>query len=136
MTNVPLFHAAFPVLDLESTSRFYAALGGVIGRTNRHAVTVSLGGHQLVGHLVDQLEQQTGIYPRHFGLIFDSLAEFDKFADRVASAGIEGDRRRRFDGHPIAHWTLVLRDPAGNVLEFKQYDEPSAVFGHTNLADI
>ena len=134
MTTLPIFHVAFPVTDLGATARFYASIGGTVGRANAHAVTVSLGGHQLVGHLVSDLPRQRGIYPRHFGLVFDHFADLEALHARLEEVGADVDYRRRFDGTPIAHWTMVTRDPSGNVLEFKCYDDKTALFGHIGIA--
>ena len=125
--NTAVFHLAFPVNDLDRAEDFYTSIGATVGRRNRHALILGLGEHQIVAHLTDVNPSQTGIYPRHFGLIFPNLSDFDEFERGLGA--ISHERRRRFDGEPIAHWTLVLRDPDGNVLEFKCYDDPAAILG-------
>ncbi len=82
MTN-SLFHLAFPIHDVEAATRFYVdGLGCTLGRASERALTLGLAGHQLVGHLVpDQISEQKGIYPRHFGLIFLSQGEWQALAD-------------------------------------------------------
>ncbi|MBL8037544.1 MAG: glyoxalase, partial [Nitrospira sp.] len=80
-----LFHLAFPIHDLEAALRFYVdGLGCIVGRRSKHALTLGLGGHHLVAHLVpEQPLQQKGIYPRHFGLVFLSQEEWQALADRA-----------------------------------------------------
>ena len=137
-----LFHLAFPVQDLEAAERFYVdGLGCLVGRRSQHALTLRLAGHQLVGHLVaDQPVQQQGIYPRHFGLVFLSLADWQAMADRARAKGLPfyQQPRVRFPGTRIEHHTFFLEDPSHNLLEFKHYTYESAIFGeqeHEQVGD-
>lgn len=128
-----IFHMAFPVHDLEAAKRFYVeGLGCGLGRTSARAITLQLGGHQLVAHLTDHaIESQTGIYPRHFGLIFSSEREWQELAEQAQKRGLEFYQkpRRRFEGTPLEHATFFLEDPSKNLLEFKHYKHDSAIFG-------
>jgi hypothetical protein len=137
-----LFHLAFPVTDIEATKKFYVdGLGCTLGRESKQAVMLGLAGHQLVGHLVpDQPPAQQGIYPRHFGLIFLSQAEWQALADRAKSNGLSfyQQPRVRFPGTRIEHRTFFLKDPSHNLLEFKHYTHESAIFGeqeHDQVGD-
>lgn len=136
----PLFHLAFPVLDLESTERWYVdGLGCRRGRRSADALVLGLGGHQLVAHRVDLPPQrQTGIYPRHFGLIFADLGELEALEARARSAGLEfaGPVTTRFPGMPLEHRSLFLIDPSGNWLEFKHYADPEAITGHGTFTSV
>ena len=65
-----------------------AALMGVRVKTV-YAVTFGLGEHQLVAHVVeDAPNEQKGIYPRHFGLVFLSQAPWHALADRAKGKGL------------------------------------------------
>src|SRR6185295_717578 len=128
-----IFHLAFPSIDLEATKRFYVdGLGCTLGRESATAVTLGLAGHQLVAHLVEkEPDPQKGIYPRHFGLIFTSEANWQALCDRAKAKGLRffQEPRRRFGDTRIEHRTFFLEDPSKNLLEFKFYPHSSAIFG-------
>lgn len=137
-----LFHLAFPVTNLEATKRFYVdGLGCELGRESDRAVTLGLAGHQLVAHLAKETQPaQTGIYPRHFGLVFTDEKDWQALADRAKAKGLNffQQPRVRFPGTRIEHRTFFLEDPSGNLLEFKHYTHESGVFGerdHTEIGD-
>lgn len=131
-----IFHLAFPIHDVEATLRFYGdGLGCTVGRRSKHALTLGLAGHQLVGHLVrDERPVQKGIYPSHFGLVFLSLQEWQALADRAKAKGLSfyQQPRVRFPGTRIEHRTFFLEDPSHNLLEFKHYTYESAIFGEAD----
>jgi extradiol dioxygenase family protein len=137
-----LFHLAFPVTNIEATKQFYVmGLGCTLGRESKHAVTLGLAGHQLVGHLIPaQPPKQQGIYPRHFGLIFLSQTEWQALVARAKAKGLTfyQQPRVRFPGTRIEHRTFFLEDPSHNLLEFKHYTHESAIFGeqeHDQVGD-
>jgi extradiol dioxygenase family protein len=136
-----LFHLAFPIHDVAAAKRFYIeGLGCTLGRESDRAITLGLAGHQLVAHLVDRPAEQRGIYPRHFGLIFLSKADWQALADRAKSNGLRfyQQPRVRFPGRRIEHHTFFLEDPSHNLLEFKYYTYESAILGehtHTEIGD-
>jgi extradiol dioxygenase family protein len=135
-----LFHLAFPVANLDEAKRFYVdGLGCILGRESATAVTLGLAGHQLVAHLIkDDAVRQKGIYPRHFGLIFGREDEWQALADRAKAAGLKfyQQPRRRFSGTRIEHLTFFLEDPSQNLLEFKYYLYPSAIFGERDFSEV
>ena len=140
--NNSLFHLAIPIHDLGEALRFYVdGLGCTLGRASKQALTLGLAGHQLVGHLVpDQIPEQKGIYPRHFGLIFLSQSEWQALADRAKARELPfyQQPRVRFPGTRIEHRTFFLEDPSHNLLEFKHYTHESAIFGeheHNQVGD-
>ncbi len=50
--NIPRFHLAFPVHDLDEAREFYShALGCMIGRESDSWIDFNLYGHQIVAHL-------------------------------------------------------------------------------------
>lgn len=135
-----LFHLTFPVYDLEQAKRFYVdGLGCTLGRESPTAMTLGLGGHQLVAHLAAQTpEPQKGIYPRHFGLVFGTEEAWQALADRAKEKGLRfyQQPRRRFPGSRLEHATFFLQDPSENLLEFKYYRYRSAIFGERHLHEV
>jgi hypothetical protein len=127
-----LFHLAFPVHDLKAARRFYVGgLGCLPGRASDHSLILNLHGHQIVAQLWKGETPQKGIYPRHFGLVFGSLKDWKNLAARAAKKRLKFYQkpRVRYEGTPIEHRTFFLQDPSNNLLEFKCYSKPSAVFG-------
>lgn len=129
----PIFHLAFPIGDVARAKAFYVeGLGCCLGRESRESVILGLQGHQLVGH-VDDLEAggQRGIYPRHFGLVFDSVEAWEALRDRALAQNLPfyQQPKHRFAGELLEHRTFFLQDPFGNLLEFKFYLHPEAIFG-------
>jgi len=135
-----LFHLAFPVTDLEEAKRFYVeGLGCGLGRMSDLAITLEFRGHQLVGHLTKVTpEAPQSIYPRHFGLVFTSEADWQAMLDRAKSKGLRfyQQPRSRRSGTRIEHSTFFLEDPFHNLLEFKHYKHDSAIFGEQHLAEV
>jgi extradiol dioxygenase family protein len=135
-----LFHLTFPSHDLEQTKKFYVdGLGCTLGRESSTAMTLGLGGHQLVAHLTEETPAlQKGIYPRHFGLIFESEEGWQMLADRAKEKKLRfyQQPRRRFPGSRLEHATFFLEDPSRNLLEFKHYRYRSAIFGERQFNEV
>ena len=129
----PRFHLSIPVSDLEATEQWYVqGLGCRAGRSSSHALILDLGGHQLVAQRQLAPEPaQPGIYPRHFGLVFDDLDAWLRQLERARSAGLQFgvEPKLRFEGQLLEHHTFFLIDPSGNWLEFKHYSHPEAILG-------
>lgn len=140
MTMNALFHLAFPVHDFALAKAFYHdKLGCQLGRESEHALILSLGAHQLVAHKIDNLPaEQQGIYPRHFGLIFLDREEFNQFIQSLNNQQInyEIPLKTRFPNTRLEHQSFFLKDPSNNLLEFKYYTHPSAIFGETDCKQI
>lgn len=135
----PGFHLAIPVDDIERARGFY---GGVLalpeGRSARTWVDWNFYGHQLVTHLapardgadaaVNEVDGH-GVPVPHFGLLL-SVEDFHLLAERIRAATIPFviEPYLRFAGEPGEQWTMFLRDPAGNALEFKAFRDESQVF--------
>ncbi len=136
----PIFHLAFPTTDIEQTKAYYVqGLGCELGRENRSSVILNLQGHQLVAHLTrEALPSQTGVYPRHFGLVFDTEAEWEALLQRARQQGLffYEEPKRRFVGSVLEHVTFFLEDPCHNLMEFKYYCHPEAIFGAQGLQSI
>ena len=138
--NPVLFHLAFPVTDIEQTKEYYGnGLGCEIGRESRHAVILNLYGHQLVAHLTKEpLTPQKGIYPRHFGLIFTAIADWEALLERTQQKQLPfyEEPKLRFEGQLTEHRTFFLQDPFHNLMEFKFYRHTEAIFGTREFAQI
>ncbi|TAL66315.1 MAG: glyoxalase [Legionella sp.] len=135
-----LFHLAFPIHDFALAKRFYVdQLGCELGRESDHALILKLGAHQIVAHkIASKLPEQEGIYPRHFGLIFLEHEEFQAFISRLKQHDVpfEIPVKTRFAQTPLEHHSFFLKDPSNNLLEFKYYTHPSAIFGEKEYKQI
>ncbi len=134
------FHLAFPVGDIAGAKVFYGeGLGCGVGRETSASVIFNLYGHQLVAHVSrDPIVSQKGIYPRHFGLIFDNLQDWERLQQRAQQRGLTfyQDPKWRFVETPLEHATFFLQDPFQNLLEFKFYCHASAIFGQQDWKQI
>lgn len=140
--NQVLFHLAFPIADVAQAKAFYVnGLGCTVGRENANSVILNLYGHQLVGHLShESIVPQKGIYPRHFGLIFTVESDWEALLERAKQQGLKFyiPPKERFPGSAVEHRTFFLEDPFHNLMEFKYYVNPAAIFGeveHTEIGD-
>jgi uncharacterized protein len=135
-----IFHLAFPIGNIPDAKAFYIdGLGAVAGRASPNALILNLAGTQLVGHITsEELKPQRAIYPRHFGLVFTQLADYRALYDRALSHDLNfyQPERQRFPGTPLEHWTFFLEDPFYNLLEFKHYSNPEAIFGELGQTQI
>jgi uncharacterized protein len=137
--TVPSFHLAIPVDDIARARDFY---GGVLGLPEGRSADVwvdwNFYGHQLVTHLAPARERSDAGHNQvdghavpvpHFGLLL-STEDFHDLAARLREAGIPFviEPYLRFAGEPGEQWTMFLRDPAGNALEFKSFRDESQVF--------
>ena len=134
----PWFHLAIPVDDLDAARRFYGeVLGLAEGRSANEWVDWNFHGHQLVTHLVEKAPGADATNPvdghhvpvPHFGLLL-SIPGFHLLAARLREARVPFviEPYLRFEGQPGEQWTMFLRDPAGNALEFKAFRDESQVF--------
>ena len=92
-------------------------------------------------HLVDDLEvsdptnsvDSDAVPVRHFGLILDWV-DWQALSDRLMNGeyadGISWiiKPKIRFQGEVGEQATMFFRDPSGNALEFKSFQDPSQVF--------
>lgn len=135
-----LFHLAFPVSNIPQTKEFYVqGLGCEVGRESDTSIILNLYGHQLVAHVTDEpLTPQRGIYPRHFGLVFSTEMDWEALLKRTQQQQLQfyQQPKRRFSGLPLEHRTFFLQDPFYNLLEFKFYCNPEAIFGSRDFATI
>lgn len=135
------FHLAMPVDDLAAAAEFYGeVLGCDRGRSSDRWIDWNMHGHQFVTHLAPARTSQGSaelhnavdghdVPVPHFGLIL-SVAEFHDLADRLKTSGVTFviEPHVRFAGEPGEQWTMFLRDPAANALEFKAFADESQIF--------
>ena len=139
MTNLPPFHLAFPVHDLEAARAFYGGvLGCPEGRHSEQWIDFDFFGHQIVAHL-DPSKVAAAAHSNpvdgdqvpvpHFGAVLP-MAEWEPLAARLTEAGTEFviPPKVRFKGEVGEQATMFFLDPAGNALEFKAFKDMSKLF--------
>ena len=136
--EIPRFHLAFPVHDLEKARVFYAEiLGCEVGRYSDKWIDFNLYGHQIVAHLSPQDCSPTKknevdgdhVPAKHFGVIlpwdkWDQLVKI--LIDKDVSWLIEP--RVRFKDTSGEQGTFFITDPSGNNLEFKTFKNDENIF--------
>lgn len=136
--DIPRFHLAFPVRDLEEARAFYGGLLGCPeGRSSPEWIDFDFRGHQIVAHLAPEEigHRSTNavdgeeVPVRHFGVIL-TLPEWHELAETLKAAGVTFviEPQIRFKGQPGEQATMFFLDPSGNALEFKAFADDSMVF--------
>ena len=131
------FHLAFPVDDLDKTRQFYTEiLGCNEGRSSDRWIDFDMYGHQVVAHLIDELETvQTNpvdgdnVPASHFGVILE-MNDWNELAKRLTNSGIKFiiEPHIRFKGEPGEQATMFFLDPCGYALEFKAFNKDEMIF--------
>lgn len=132
------FHLAFPVLNINETIQWYTnILGCKIGRQDKRWVDFNFYGHQISAHLVDQeikfkninIVDGENIPCRHFGIIL-SQTEWNKLSRELILKKINFiiKPNTRFKGKKGEQSTFFIKDPSGNVLEFKSFKNDKMIF--------
>lgn len=139
MTDLPPFHLAVPVHDIEAARHFYGEiLGFGRGRSAERWTDWDVEGHQVVTHQVDGHRTAVAgtnsvdgheVPVPHFGLVL-TVERFQRLAARLVAAGTEFviTPYVRFEGEPGEQWTMFFLDPSGNALEFKAFRDPAQLF--------
>ena len=139
MVNQPLFHLAFPVVDLQQTRAFYVdVLGCTTGRESDRWIDFDFFGHQLVAHLVEPDDHPNiatnpvdghAVPASHFGVILH-WSDYEAFVARLRQAEVEFviEPYVRFEGRRGEQSTLFIRDPSNNYLEFKAFRDLDMLF--------
>lgn len=136
--NLRPFHLAVPVRDIEEARRFYGeVLGLAEGRSTEQWVDFDMMGHQFVVHLAfDHSPEPThnpvdgeAVPVPHFGVVLDMPA-WKALAAKLREAGIEFviEPTIRFKGEPGEQATMFFKDPSGNALEFKAFEDTGQLF--------
>lgn len=132
MQKKVLFHLAIPINNIKLAKEFYGqGLGCQVGRETAYAIIFNFQGNQLVAHITKEpLTRQQGIYPRHFGLVFEDKNDWDNLLAKAKYQQLSFFQkpRLRFESQEMEHWTFFLEDPFYNFLEFKFYSHPEAIF--------
>ena len=140
MQQQTIFHLTFPVSNIAQAKAYYVdALGCIPGRESRHALILNLYGHQLVAHLTKEpLSPQHSIYPRHFGIVFTTEADWEDLLTKAKKEQLlfREEPKYRFLGSPLEHRTFFLEDPFHNLMEFKHYRHPEAIFGSAEFTQV
>ena len=134
-----IFHLSFPIENITDTKKFYVdGLGCTVGRQTANSTILNLYGHQLVAHITEKIPPQIGIYPRHFGIIFPTLADWQALLDRSIAQNLNfyQSAKHRFSGAITEHRTFFLTDPFANLLEFKYYTHSEAIFGASEFSQV
>ena len=133
-----IFHLAYTVRDLESSSKFYGdLLGCQEGRSTESWVDFDFFGNQLslhIGQTIQELESDSRVdnvevpLP-HFGCVLD-WDLFHNLAEKLKLAGIVFiiEPTIRFEGMPGEQATMFFLDPSGNALEFKAFKHDKQIF--------
>ena len=131
------FHLAFPVDNLDKIREFYTAiLGCKEGRSSDSWIDFDMYGHQVVAHLVDELELvQTNpvdgdnVPASHFGVILE-MNDWNELAKRLTESGIKFiiEPHIRFKGELGEQATMFFLDSCGNALEFKSFNRDDMIF--------
>jgi extradiol dioxygenase family protein len=136
------FHIAIQVRDIAEARAFYKdILGCPEGRSDIAWVDFDLFGHQLVCHLNPALGAQ-GSLANHFNLVDGHgvpvphcgvvlrPAQWSALADRLRHLGVQFiiEPCTRFKGQVGEQSTMFFRDPSGNALEFKAFNDFRQLF--------
>ncbi|MXP28158.1 glyoxalase [Porphyrobacter algicida] len=132
------FHLAFPVDDLAAARAFYGGvLGCPEGRSSYEWIDFNFFGHQIVAHLApgeagDRTSNHVdghGVPVPHFGVVL-AMEDWQALADRLETADIDFaiPPTIRFKGEPGEQATMFFRDPSGNALEIKAFENLASLF--------
>ncbi len=137
MSNLPPFHLAVPVDDLDAARTFYGELLGCPeGRSSEKWIDFNFFGHQFVVHLGKPFNDadKNGVdgdpVPSfHYGVILD-WGDWHQLADTLKSANIDFivAPKIRFQGKVGEQATMFFLDPAGNALEMKSFKDMNQIF--------
>ena len=138
MSTYKRFHLAFPVKDLNTTKDFYKkTLNCTIGRESESWVDFNLYGHQIVAHLapeecsyvISNKVDGDQIPCSHFGVILD-WHEWEELYKKLDLLKINFliNPKIRFKNKSGEQGTFFIKDPSGNVLEFKAFKNDADVF--------
>ena len=138
MSAIRPFHLAIPVHDLEITREFYGdILGCSTGRESENWIDFNFFGHQLVTHLdknmniSDSTNTVDGnrVPVPHFGIILKKK-DWDTLAKKLSAANVDFivEPRTRFKDNTGEQSTMFIKDPSGNALEFKSFQDDGHIF--------
>ena len=140
--DIPRFHLAFPVHNLEQARAFYVdTLGCGTGRHSDKWIDFDLYGHQVVAHLAPEdcrpvKENKVDgdqVPSRHFGVILP-WEKWKELSNIIRDKNIDFliEPRVRFKDSSGEQGTFFISDPSGNILEFKTFKNDNDVFKNFN----
>lgn len=132
------FHLAFPVKSLmETRAFFHDVLGCPLGRESPEWIDFDFYGHQITAHLKPEAcsnalanEVDGDQVPvRHFGVILE-WSEWEALSQKLQARGwpFHISPKIRFHNQPGEQGTFFIRDPSGNILEFKTFKSHTNIF--------
>lgn len=138
MASLRPFHLAIPVHDLELGREFYAGvLGCSTGRESERWIDFDFFGHQLVTHLDTGMNAKDLTNPvdsdkvpvPHFGIILKKK-DWDTLAQKLTDANVKFiiEPKTRFKSNAGEQSTMFIKDPSGNALEFKAFQDDGHIF--------
>ncbi len=137
--SIQPFHLAMPVDNLEQARVFYVGvLGCEEGRSSEQWIDFNFFGHQFVAHLVETNSAQKSLTNNvdghqvpvpHFGVILE-WKDWQQLAEKLKQQKIQFiiEPTIRFKGEVGEQATMFFKDPAGNALEFKSFQDFSQIF--------
>jgi len=136
--QVQPFHLAIPVQNLEKCRTFYRdILNCEEGRNTESWVDFNFFGHQLVIHQKDDFNPERIYNPfdghdvpvPHFGVVL-TWSDWHLLSERLIAANtkFEIEPCIRFKGKVGEQATMFFKDPEGNALEFKAFQDMSQLF--------
>lgn len=133
------FHLAVPVDSLERCRTFYRDILELPeGRSSDHWVDFDFFGHQFVIHLQEKKAEENGssnpvdgknVPIPHFGVVLD-MKTFKVFSEKLRQKNINFiiEPYIRFEGEVGEQATMFFKDPSGNALEFKAFNDLNQLF--------
>lgn len=131
------FHLAIQVRDIDEAREFYGVKMGLPeGRSSAQWIDFDLFGHQLVTHLNPTIGKTGsvvsianhvdghGVPVPHFGVVL-TMSDWQVFSEKLKTFVDEFliEPYIRFAGEPGEQATLFFKDPSGNALEFKAFND-------------
>ncbi|WP_066817018.1 VOC family protein [Sphingomonas mali] len=135
------FHLAFPVHDIDAARAFWGmTMGCPEGRSSNGWIDFDFYGHQIVTHLVPGMEAPDAggnavdghhVPVPHFGIVLE-MKDWQALADRLVAAGTRFDIEPyvRFKGEAGEQATMFFRDPSGNAIEMKAFEDLAQLFAN------
>ncbi|MGD9664152.1 MAG: VOC family protein [Novosphingobium sp.] len=133
------FHLAFPVHDLASARSFWGEVVGCAeGRSSENWIDFNFYGHQIVAHFVPGMEAPDSgsnnidgedVPVPHFGIVL-AMKDWLDLSARLKDAGTKFiiEPMIRFQGSPGEQATMFFRDPSGNAIEMKAFEDLAQLF--------
>ena len=137
MNTLRPFHLAVPVHNLEECRIFYReVLQMQEGRSDEKWVDFNFYGHQFVIHCTGEKASEEvnhvdghGVPVPHFGVVL-TMKDWEELSIRLKEKNIKFiiEPYVRFKGESGEQATMFFKDPSGNSLEFKAFNDLEMLF--------